>query len=47
MLYEVITLLGLVDLALMGHMNSEVYIGAIALGGVIFNFLYWGLVFFG
>ncbi len=37
--------LGLVDLALMGHMKSEVYIGAIALGGVIFNFLYWGFSF--
>jgi len=40
-----VPLLGLVDLALMGHMNSEVYIGAIALGGVIFNFLYWGFSF--
>lgn len=40
-----VPLLGLVDLALMGHMKSEVYIGAIALGGVIFNFLYWGFSF--
>ena len=40
-----VPLLGLVDLALMGHMKSEVYIGAIALGGVIFNFLYWGFGF--
>lgn len=40
-----IPLLGLVDLALMGHMNSEIYIGAIALGGVIFNLLYWGFSF--
>jgi MATE family multidrug resistance protein len=29
----------------MGHLKSEVYIGAIALGGVIFNFIYWGFGF--
>jgi MATE family multidrug resistance protein len=40
-----VPLLGLVDLALMGHLDSEVYIGAIALGGVIFNFIYWGFSF--
>lgn len=40
-----IPLLGLVDLALMGHLDSKVYIGAIALGGVIFNFIYWGFSF--
>ena len=40
-----VPLLGLVDLALMGHLDSEVYIGAIALGGVLFNFIYWGFSF--
>lgn len=40
-----IPLLGLVDLALMGHLNSVDFIGAIALGGTIFNFLYWGFSF--
>ena len=40
-----VPVLGLVDLALMGHLDSEVYIGAIALGGVIFNFIYWGFSF--
>ena len=40
-----VPLLGLVDLALMGHLESELYIGAIALGGVIFNFIYWGFGF--
>ncbi len=40
-----VPLLGLIDLALMGHLGSEVYIGAIALGGVIFNFIYWGFSF--
>lgn len=40
-----VPLLGLVDLALMGHLGSEVYIGAISLGGVIFNFIYWSFGF--
>jgi MATE family multidrug resistance protein len=40
-----VPLLGLIDLALMGHLGSEVYIGAISLGGVIFNFIYWSFGF--
>jgi len=32
-------------MALMGHLESDVYIGAIALGSLIFNFIYWGLGF--
>ena len=40
-----IPLLGLVDTALMGHLDSLIYIGAIALGSMIFNFIYWGLGF--
>ena len=40
-----VPLLGMVDLALMGHLSDEKYIGAIAVGGMIFNFLYWGLGF--
>ena len=40
-----VPLLGLVDLALMGHFGSEIYIGAISLGGVLFNFIYWGFSF--
>ncbi len=35
-----IPLLGLVDMILMGHLGSAVYIGAIALGGTIFSVLY-------
>jgi len=35
-----IPLLGMVDLAILGHLESEFYIGAIALGGMIFNFIY-------
>ncbi len=40
-----IPLLGMVDLALLGHLESEVYIGALALGTMIFNFIYWGFAF--
>lgn len=40
-----IPLLGLVDMALMGHLGDEKYIGAIALGGVIFNLIYWSFAF--
>jgi len=35
-----VPLLGMVDLAIMGHLESKLYIGAIALGGMIFNFIY-------
>lgn len=34
-------LLGLVDTAVVGHMGSAAYIAAIAVGGVMFNMLYW------
>ncbi len=40
-----IPLLGMVDLALMGHFESEDYIGAISVGSMIFNFLYWAFAF--
>jgi len=40
-----IPLLGIVDMVLMGHLESDAYIGAIALGSLIFNFLYWSLGF--
>lgn len=34
-------LLSLVDVAVTGHIGDAVYIGAIALGGTLFNTLYW------
>ncbi|MFV0291278.1 MAG: MATE family efflux transporter [Mangrovibacterium sp.] len=40
-----VPLIGLVDLALMGHLGADKYIGAIALGTIIFNFIYWGFGF--
>ncbi|TLX75027.1 MATE family efflux transporter [Labilibacter sediminis] len=40
-----VPLLSMVDLHLMGYLNSELFMGAVALGGVIFNFVYWGFAF--
>lgn len=34
-------LLGLVDVAVTGHIGAPVYIAAIAVGGTMFNMLYW------
>lgn len=38
-------LLGLADAAITGHIGSAVYLGAIAVGGTMFNMLYWVLGF--
>lgn len=40
-----VPLLGMVDMYLMGHESSEVYMGAVALGSVIFNIVYWNFAF--
>lgn len=36
-----VPLLGLVDLAIVGHMGSATYIGAVAVGSMTFNVIYW------
>lgn len=36
-----VPLLGLVDVTITGHMGAAAYIGAIAVGGMIFNMMYW------
>lgn len=36
-----VPLLGLIDVAIVGHMGSPVYIGAVAVGSMIFNLIYW------
>lgn len=36
-----VPLLGLVDLAIVGHIGNETLIGAIAVGSMIFNVIYW------
>ena len=40
-----IPLVGLTDTIIMGHMPDSTYIAAIALGGIVFNFMYAGLNF--
>ena len=35
----------MVDTALMGRLESEVFLGAVALGSILFNFIYWGFGF--
>ena len=36
-----VPLLALVDVAIVGHLGAAAYIGAIAVGGTIFNVIYW------
>ncbi|MBT8144428.1 MAG: MATE family efflux transporter [Gammaproteobacteria bacterium] len=40
-----VPLLGMVDTAVVGHLDSPHYLGAVAVGATIFNFLYTGLNF--
>jgi len=40
-----VPLLGAVDTAVVGHLPDPAYIGAVAVGAIIFNFLYWGVGF--
>jgi multidrug resistance protein, MATE family len=40
-----VPLLGMVDMALMGHLENKAYIGAVAVGSMIFNFIYWAFAF--
>lgn len=40
-----IPLLGMVDLAITGHLESSAYMGAIAIGSMVFNIIYWTFSF--
>lgn len=40
-----VPLLGLADMTIAGHLGSAAYIGAIAVGGTIFNMIYWVFAF--
>jgi MATE family multidrug resistance protein len=40
-----VPLLGLIDIAIAGHLSSTLYIGAIALGSTIFSMIYWNFSF--
>ena len=40
-----VPMLGMIDIAIAGHLGSAIYIGAIALGSNIFNMVYWNFGF--
>jgi len=40
-----VPLLGAVDTAMMGHMDAPHYLAGLALGSLVFSFLYWGFGF--
>lgn len=40
-----VPLLGLVDVAIAGHLGSQLFIAAIAIGSMVFNVIYWVLGF--
>jgi MATE family multidrug resistance protein len=40
-----VPLLGLVDVAITGHLGAAAYVGAIAVGGMLFNIIYWMFAF--
>ncbi|MFN2327448.1 MAG: MATE family efflux transporter [Chromatocurvus sp.] len=40
-----IPILGLVDAAMLGHLDDTRYLAAVALGGALLSFLYWGFGF--
>ena len=40
-----VPLLGMVDVAIVGHIGNATYIAAIALGTMVFNLIYWNFGF--
>ncbi len=40
-----VPLLGIVDTAVMGHLDHAYYMGAVAIGSLIFSFVFWGFGF--
>ena len=36
-----VPLLGLIDVTIVGHLGAAAYLGAIAVGGMLFNIIYW------
>lgn len=40
-----VPLVGLVDTAVVGHLPDPVYIGAVALGAILFSFIFWSFSF--
>ncbi|MDR1792928.1 MAG: MATE family efflux transporter [Bacteroidales bacterium] len=40
-----VPMLGMADIAIVGHLDNSTYIGALAVGTMIFNFIYWNFGF--
>ena len=40
-----VPLLGAVDTAVMGHLPDPKYLGGVAIGAMVFTFIYWGFGF--
>ena len=40
-----VPLLGMIDMFIVGHLSSELFIGAIAIAVMIFNLMYWSFSF--
>jgi len=40
-----VPLLGLVDTAIAGHLGDKIFIGAVAVGAMMFNLVYWNFGF--
>ncbi len=40
-----IPILGMVDTAVVGHLSEPFYLGAVAIGGLMFSFIYWAFGF--
>lgn len=40
-----VPLIGVVDTAVVGHLSSPHYIGAVAVGALVFNYLFWSFGF--
>lgn len=40
-----VPLVGMVDMAIVGHLGVDSLIGAMAIGVAIFNFIYWNFAF--
>lgn len=40
-----VALLGIVDTAVVGHLDQPWYLGGVAIGAMVFDFLYWGMGF--
>ncbi len=40
-----VPLLSIADASVLGHLPSEIYLAAVALGGIVFNFILWGFGF--